>query len=370
MVISAPLFPSKPSEANQRGVWSSDLSIPVNADAHIKYQSKKRFGAVLVARNPITLTAYNDESLFKDWIEDNKARLYELFSHQLKKYGLWVITTTYTAPGCSINAWMDSKTDAVLSAKAQADMAGEFGAELDWTDKLTDKDWCHYTARPVCALRGSKETSSMQSSIHRKQPNSRNPGSDSRSPDAAASSVNSILVTPRQSSSPEAASSEGVVMFYNGHYADPLEWWVVGAKSVSTSIFGSKLGEAVEDDILEHHSHPRSGAAHCNTCIRVQSLAHKGNRSHSTNRRGAEPILSSDEDFEMDYDPEKDEGVYPRYWPSRDPGLRASRQAKKRLSSVGANLEHTDLVSRQRQSRGERHQRDGVQCRDMGKSAG
>ena len=349
-------------------VWSSDLSVPVSADAHIKYQSKKRFGAVLVARNPITLTAYNDESLFKEWIEDNKARLYELFSHQLKKYGLWVITTTYTAPGCSINAWMDSKTDAVLSAKAQADMAGEFGAELDWTDKLTDKDWCHYTAKPVGMLRGSKDGSSLKSSTRRMD--SRKPGSRSRSPDTAASSVNSILVTPQQSSSLEPASSDGVVMFYNGHYADQLEWWVAGAKSVSTSIFGTKLGDAIEDAIPERHSHLSSGAAQCNTCIRVQSLAHKDDMRYSTHGRDAKPTLSSDDSFEVEYDPEKDEGVHPRYWPPRNPSLRASRQVEKLVHSVDASLEHTDLGSGHRQSRGDRIRRDGVPCGDKGISAG
>ena len=363
------LFLRKPQKLTKEGVRSSDLSIPVNADAHIKYQSKKRFGAVLVARNPITLTAYNDESLFKDWIEDNKARLYELFSQQLKKYGLWVITTTYTAPGCSINAWMDSKTDAVLSAKAQADMAGEFGAELDWTDKLTDKDWCHYTAKPVGALQGSKGTPSSKSSTCQMQPNSRKLGSGSRSPDAAASSVTSILVTPQQSSPLEPASSEGVVMFYNGHYADSLEWWVVGAKSVSTSLFGSKLGDKVEDDILEYHGHPRRGAAHCNTCIRVQRFPHKEDMRYSSNRKKAKSNVSSDDSFEAHYDPEKDEGVHPRHWPPRNPSLRTSRHPEKRTSHVGADSEHTDLGSSHRQSHGERYRRDGVPQGDMGNPA-
>ena len=257
----------------------------------------------------------------------------------------------------------------MLSAKAQADMAGEFGAELDWTDKLTDKDWCHYTAQPVGALRGSKGTPS-KSSTRQMQPDSRKLGSGSRSPDAAASSVISILVTPQQSSPLEPASSEGVVMFYNGHYADSLEWWFVGAKSVSTSLFGTKLGDGVEDDILEHHGHPRRGAAYCNTCIRVQSLAHKEDMRYSSNGREATSNLSSDDSFEEDYDPEKDEGVHPQHWPPRNSSLRTSRHPEKRTSRVGADSEHTDLGSSHRQSRGERYRRDGVPHGDMGSSAG
>ena len=264
---------------------------------------------------------------------------------------------------------MDSKTDAVLSAKAQADMAGEFGAELDWTDKLTDKDWCHYTAKPVGALRGSKETSSFKSSTRQMQADSRKLGSGSRSPDAAASSMTSILVTPQQSSPLEPAGSEGMVMFYNGHYADSLEWWVVGAKSVSTSLFGTKLGDAVEDEILEHRGHTRRGAAHCNTCIRVQSIANKDDMKYSTDKRNAKSNLSCDDNFEADYDPEKDEGVHPRHWPPRNPSLRTSRHAEKQTSHVGADFERADFESGHRQSLGERYRRDGIPYGNIGDSA-
>lgn len=32
-----------------------------------------------------------------------------------------------------------------MSVKAKASMMGELGSELNWTDKLTDKDWSHYS---------------------------------------------------------------------------------------------------------------------------------------------------------------------------------------------------------------------------------
>lgn len=34
-----------------------------------------------------------------------------------------------------------------MSVKAKANMMGELGGELDWTDKLTDKDWSHYSGK-------------------------------------------------------------------------------------------------------------------------------------------------------------------------------------------------------------------------------
>lgn len=121
-----------------------DTGLPVGADAHIKYQSSTKFGAVLITRKPITLTSYNDETLFQTWLADNKSQLSSLHGAELRRYGLRIITRTYTSPGCSIRAWDSKDRETTMSVKAKAEMAGELGAELDWTDRSTDKDWSHY----------------------------------------------------------------------------------------------------------------------------------------------------------------------------------------------------------------------------------
>lgn len=97
----------------------------------------------------MTVTALNDGCLFRDWVESNKPFLQSQFGRELKKYGLWVVTVTFTAPGCSINAWLDKDKEALLSAKAKASMVGDYRAQLDWTDQITDKDWCHYSGDPT-----------------------------------------------------------------------------------------------------------------------------------------------------------------------------------------------------------------------------
>lgn len=133
--------------------WTVDASgntpstLPVGADARIKYKSKDSFGAVLIAQKPITLTSYNDETLFQLWLSANKALLSSSHGPQLRRHGLRIITRTYTSPSCSINAWEDKDKEANMSVKAKANMMGELGGELDWTDKLTDKDWSHYSGK-------------------------------------------------------------------------------------------------------------------------------------------------------------------------------------------------------------------------------
>ena len=102
---------------------------------------------MLITQNPITLTSYNDEILFQSWLTANKSLLSSTYGLQLRHHGLIIVTRTYTAPCCSINAWIDRDKEANMSVKAKANMMGELGEELDLTDKLTDQDWSHYSGK-------------------------------------------------------------------------------------------------------------------------------------------------------------------------------------------------------------------------------
>ena len=386
----------------------SDVGIPVGADAHIKYKSNKSFGAVLIAKNPVEVTAYNDESLFKEWIEANMAQLYNRFGHQLKKYGLWIVTITYTAPGCSINVWMDKDKDAVLSAKAKAAMVGDFGAELDWTDKITDKDWCHYTAKPATGVAEKRSTAahskvqaiSLARAGSRQQSRSYSPvgtakfsrppvsapqrdlsqqrvqsvddkysGSLSRKPvispignytasptvyrepnntmidrgtsplEREASSSSSITekpdYTPSQMTTPSTAhaqralrdpgESQGVVMFYDGIYIDPIEWWIESAKSAAVQAFGLRKND--HDTTNSSGARPHCFAPLCTDSTSQMEFTY--DQGYNTGRGYSEDRYG---DSDVEYYPEKDEGVHPRYWPPRDPGLWANRSAANRIS--------------------------------------
>lgn len=117
------------------------------ADAHIKYASSNKFGAVLITKHPVTLRAYHQEPLFLRWLEDNRYRLDREFGTHLRKYGMWIVTKAFTAPGCSINAWVNSDKQALITIKAKASMLGDLGASLSMEDTVMDKDWSHYNAK-------------------------------------------------------------------------------------------------------------------------------------------------------------------------------------------------------------------------------
>lgn len=121
-------------------------NLPAGAEAAIRYASKTKFGAVLIAQKPVTLTSYNDETLFRHWIRTNHAKLAQLHGVELSRYGLWLVTRTYTTPRASINAWEDKDKDANMSVKVKANMMGDLAGDVDWSEKSSDKDWAHYSS--------------------------------------------------------------------------------------------------------------------------------------------------------------------------------------------------------------------------------
>ena len=121
------------------------MGLPAGADATVRYASKTSFGAILIAQKPVSLTSYNDETLFRHWINKNRPTLAKLHGVELSRYGLWLVTRTYTAPKVSINAWESKDKDASLSVKVKANMMGDLGTDVDWSEKGADKDWTHYS---------------------------------------------------------------------------------------------------------------------------------------------------------------------------------------------------------------------------------
>lgn len=53
--------------------------------------------------------------------------LYQNGKEELERYGLWVITETYSTSACMIQTWTGKTREITLDLKANAMMAGEFG---------------------------------------------------------------------------------------------------------------------------------------------------------------------------------------------------------------------------------------------------
>lgn len=356
----------------------------------------------------MTVTALNDECLFKDWVESNKPFLYSPFGRELKKYSMWVVTVTYTAPGCSINAWLNKDKEALLSAKAKASMVGDYGAQLDWTDQITDKDWCHYSGDPTkWSEKDMKQVTSQPGSTARiqiipkrseqrdptcpvtkldiptmkaatasrndQQPNSaqdldgqpashlamkadsrpvvnhsslrsdtheanaeRTPPNEHPVPRPRSSSVDrrngrhrspsNTGVAGMKAPPTSPAKNDGVVLFFDGIRVDQVDWWIEGLKDLTFSIFVSSPARP-GDGIASHHE--RHLSKHLSVQPPISQLPIWATKETTGREQYSLLHISSGEkyysDADEDYNPAKDEGVYPSDWPRKSNSLLSGR---------------------------------------------
>lgn len=70
---------------------------------------------------------------YKKWIEQNFDTLHSNGEKELKRYGLWVITETYSTAACLIQTWTGKTREIKLDLKADAMMAGKLGPSFGWS---------------------------------------------------------------------------------------------------------------------------------------------------------------------------------------------------------------------------------------------
>jgi len=64
-------------------------------------------------------------------VEENFDTLHSNGKEELERYGLWVITETYSTAGCLIQTWTGKTREIKLDLKADAMMAGKLGPSFE-----------------------------------------------------------------------------------------------------------------------------------------------------------------------------------------------------------------------------------------------
>lgn len=84
--------------------------IPASAKIHVKYQSSSDFGAILVTHGSIQHDGLYYENMFVEWVTENAPKLLssKKYKADIEKYGLVVVTNTYSCSKCALNAWHNS----------------------------------------------------------------------------------------------------------------------------------------------------------------------------------------------------------------------------------------------------------------------
>ncbi|KAF9554916.1 hypothetical protein CPC08DRAFT_151865 [Agrocybe pediades] len=140
--------------------------IPVGVSAAYSYSVDKDVGALLLTKAPIVHEHYYHTSPFKNWCRSNALSILKRWP-EVKRHGLWIVTSTYTTQKCGINMWSSHGKSIEVGFSADIAGIGSIGPSTEWHRSRTDEGWGEYTAK-VCRSSSSNSWFLMKSAGRRR----------------------------------------------------------------------------------------------------------------------------------------------------------------------------------------------------------
>lgn len=114
--------------------------MPSSVKAVCEYKSNNSFGAVLLTAPAVTREAYYHKSSFRSW-ESKNAKLVLSLYPEVREYGLWIITGTWSATECSITAWKNQEEKVSVGFGAGAPDVANIDTSAGWYAGSSSGGW-------------------------------------------------------------------------------------------------------------------------------------------------------------------------------------------------------------------------------------
>lgn len=117
--------------------------VPLAAGSCFRFETGESAGAVLLTNGAVTHRRYLYEAPFRNWVSENaKAILRE--RPEVADYGLWVVTSTWTAAEASINCWHSQQKAVDVGFNIEVVEIGELAPKGQWQHAESADGWTHF----------------------------------------------------------------------------------------------------------------------------------------------------------------------------------------------------------------------------------
>lgn len=114
----------------------------------LEFHSSSDSGAVMVTAKPVKHKAYYHESPFSRWVTDNLDALTAgPRQEEIKKYGLSIITDTYSSKKCILNAWQGKEKSVSIGLSVNSKGIVDLGLEGGWHIETASGGWKEYSGK-------------------------------------------------------------------------------------------------------------------------------------------------------------------------------------------------------------------------------
>ncbi|KDR73010.1 hypothetical protein GALMADRAFT_101440 [Galerina marginata CBS 339.88] len=120
------------------------IAIPVTVSAIYSYSVDADVGGILLTSSPVTHEHYYHSSPFKNWSKKNAQVILRRWP-EVKKHGMWLVTSTYAAKKCAINMTVAKGRGFKVGFAAEAMGLGKLVPCGEWRRSHMDEGWGEYT---------------------------------------------------------------------------------------------------------------------------------------------------------------------------------------------------------------------------------
>ncbi|KAF2668000.1 hypothetical protein BT63DRAFT_375272 [Microthyrium microscopicum] len=115
--------------------------LPIEASASLTLKNSDDFGCVLTVSNPVKKEGYyGPEGPWRSWMDDNLKAIQDYMTKaDVKKYGLFIVTKTYSVKSAIIAIKDGRSSKVALGFSAKVPAIGELGPHADWSKTTSDE---------------------------------------------------------------------------------------------------------------------------------------------------------------------------------------------------------------------------------------
>ncbi|KAF1831602.1 hypothetical protein BDW02DRAFT_44472 [Decorospora gaudefroyi] len=147
----APMYSTEVIEADIASkikAGASTGTVSLEGKLFLEFHSSSNSGAVMMTAKPVSHRAYYYESPFSRWVADNLDALTTgPRREEIKKYGLSIITDTYSSKKCILNAWQGQKKTVSIGLSVNPKGVIDMGLEGGWHIETAAGGWKEYTGK-------------------------------------------------------------------------------------------------------------------------------------------------------------------------------------------------------------------------------
>ncbi|KAH7418572.1 hypothetical protein BKA64DRAFT_654747 [Cadophora sp. MPI-SDFR-AT-0126] len=141
-VTSEGVHSNKPSISV--GADGSTVGVPAEASVEFSLEKSVSAGAVLLCNSTVHRKGYRHESPFLEWGKANANAIIKNCK-DAKRYGFWVVLTTWTCSSVWTNVWKNSQKSVSIGITARSAGIGELSPRIEWSNSQSGGGWVHPT---------------------------------------------------------------------------------------------------------------------------------------------------------------------------------------------------------------------------------